>query len=433
MVFLTALLVRIIYSLAAPAIYFNVDTEGYYTLGTAFFSHPSLQTFVTPYRTPLSGIFLNAVMSLVGVGGAPYGSPAFVRGAQYVVITQMFIGALALTAFWRALRHFLPQKARVLFGVFLLLNVLVIGWEHTLMTEGLAISISLFMTAVLLRMLDKPSGKKFALFWGLFAFGFLSRPSFMIYPIATIPFVAWYYRKQARIVFLTCVTLAAATIVPLAYARINYNTVNYFGVLFEGDIVVLGRILEFNIPVESAKDNTYFYTMVQNARAAGVTATGFQLLGWSDPAIWDKPYRFVQLQKFNRTVILHNLPLYITRAAATVPEMLLEVCDFIRVPRTNILWALQMLYGYAQYATLAIPLIWVPVFIVFLVNPTRWNAVVAITGTIAMSQIVLTALVVYKDIAGQYGRVLSIVQPHMYLFLFLCALTCLRIYRKHQI
>lgn len=70
--------------------------------------------------------------------------------------------------------------------------------------------------------------------------------------------------------------------------------------------------------------------------------------------------------------------------------------------------------------------------IVFIVKPTRWHAVIALIGTIAMSQIILTALVVYKDVGGQYGRVISVVRPHLFLFLFLCVATIIRAYRKRR-
>lgn len=437
-VFLVALMVRILYSLAAPTIYFNVDTEGYYGLGMNLFSHPSIQTLVTPYRTPVSPVFLNTVMYLVGVGGAPFGSPAFLWGAQFVVAIQMVIGAIAFTALYHVLARLLPGRARQLFVVFLLFDVFVIGWEHTLMVEGLAISVSLSITAVLLHILLAPTGKKFALFWFLFAFGFFLRPSFIVYPIATLPLIAWYFRKKARVVFWICVTLAAATAVPLAYARINYTNYNYFGIQFVGDIDVLGRILGFNIPIESAKNYTYFYTTVSDSRTRNFIPTGFQFLNQYDPDIWGKTDRFVELQAFNQTVILHNLPLYVGKAIATIPEILLEICDFTLVPPaspyllTRIVWLLQRVYGYTQYVTLIVPFFWILTTIVFVVKPTQWNTMVALIGTIAMSQIILTALVVYKDIGGQYGRVLSIVKPQLFLFLFLCAVTCIRLYRKRQ-
>jgi hypothetical protein len=230
--------------------------------------------------------------------------------------------------------------------------------------------------------------------------------------------------------------------IPLGYAKMNDINYHYFGIQFVGDIDVLGRILELRIPIESAKNDTYFYTAVQDSRAGGAgTPTGFQLLGRYDPGIWGKTYRFVELQAFNRTVILHNLPLYVVKAVGTIPEILLEVCTYTLVPSaggnflTRIVWVLQQAYGYAQYLTLAVPFLWIVMIMLFIVQPTRWNTCTAITGTIAVSQIVFTALVVYKDVDGQYGRVLSIVQPQMYLFLFVCAITGLRAYRtkNHKI
>lgn len=438
-VFIGALLVRIIYSLAAPAIYFNVDTAGYYDVGMNLFRHPSLQALITPYRTPVYPVFLNAVMHILGVGGTAFASPAFVWGGQFIIAIQMIIGAIAFTALYQVLARILPKRARLLFAGFLLFDVFVVGWEHTLTTEGLAISVSLGITTVLLHILLAPTGKKFTLLACLFAFGFLLRPSFIIYPIATLPLVAWYFRKNGRLVLWACVTLAATSLVPWGYTRINYTNYNYFGIQFVGDINVLGRILEFTIPIESAKTNAYFYTTVQDSRTTTNIIQPFRFLEYYDFNIYGKIYRFIELQAFNRTVILHNLPLYVGHAISTIPEILLEVCNFTLVPPestnllTRIVWVLQQAYGYAQYATLAVPFLWIVMIIVFLAKPTRWNTITALIGTIAMSQIVLTALVVYKEVDKQYGRVISVVRPHLFLFLFLCGITAVRAYRKRKV
>jgi hypothetical protein len=431
--FFAALTVRVLYAIAAPAIYFNVDTSGYYGLGVNLFAHPSLQTLITPYRTPVYPIFLNAIMYIAGVGGSTFGSPTFLTGVAVVVAIQMLIGAIAFTAFCLVLTRLIPNRTRLLFSTFLLFDVFVIGWEHTLMTEGLAISVSLAITTVLFHMLLGPTRKKFMLLWLLFAFGFLLRPSFIVYPIATLPLVAWYFRKRARTVFLACITLAAAAIVPLAYAGINYAQTGYFGIQFVSDIDVLGRILGFTIPVASAKQYTYFYTTVIDSRKKDVVIpTGFQFLDQYDPSIYGKVYRFVELQAFNKTVILHNIPLYVTKAMGTIPEILLEVCDFTRVPAsspfipTSVVWVLQQLYGLVQYATLAVPFLWIVTGSIFLIKPSRWNTLIALIGTIAMSQIVLMALMVYKDVGGQYGREISVIRPQMFLYLFLCGISALK-------
>jgi hypothetical protein len=437
-VFISALLVRIIYSIAAPSICLN-DTGGYYNIGMNLFQHPSLQALIMPYRTPVYPIFLNAVMYILGVGGTEFSSPSFLWGAQVVVAIQMVIGAIAFTVFYQILARLLPKRTHLLFTICLLFDVFVIGWERTLMTEGLAISVSIGITTVLLHILLAPSGKKFILLGCLFVFGFLLRPSFIIFPIATLPLVAWYFRKNGRLVFWACVTLAATSAVPLVYARINYANYNYFGIQFVGDINVLGRILELNIPIESAKTNTYFYTTVKDSRTTTNIIQPFRFLEYYDVNIYSKIYRLIELQAFNQTVILHNLPLYLVKTMGTIPEVLLEVCDFTLVsPKTtnlltNIVWMLQQGYGYAQYATLVIPFLWIFMSIVFVIKPTRWHAIVCLIGTIAMSQIVLTALVVYKDADRQYGRLTSVVRPQLFLFLFLCAVSFVRMYQKRRI
>lgn len=437
LVFLAAILVRIVYSLGAPAIFYNVDTEGYYNIGMNLFTQPSLRTLITPYRTPVYPIFLNTVMQMTGAGGAEYGSSEFLRGAQVVIIIQMLIGAIAFTSFYKVLSEYLTGRLRLFYVIFLLLDVLVIGWEHTLMTEGLAVSISIFITCTLLQLLRTPSNRRFIFLWLLFTLGFLLRPSFIVYPIATLPILGWFYRKQARVVLSVCIVLACAAIVPLTYARVNYGNHGYFGIQYVGDIDVLGRILEFHIPVESAKNNTYFYTTVMDNRSSENITNAFRFIEKYDFDIYSKPYRFVELQSFTRTVVGNNIPLYVGKALGTIPQILLEVCDFIRIAPSSpyaltfIVGFLQQAYGWAQYATLLVPLVWVPIGIMFLLKPTRWNTFMFLIGTIAMSQVILTSLVVYKDIGGQYGRVLSVIQPHLYLFLLVSSITILRAYRKH--
>ena len=413
-IFLAALFTRALYVILVPAVYFNVDTEGYYNMGTNFLTHPSLASFVTPYRTPLYGLFLHL-------------------GAPIVVAIQMLAGAITFTLFCHIISRFLPKKIFPFYCLFFLFDVLIIGWEHTLMTEGLAISLSLGITTVLLHILLAPTGKKFVLLGFLFTLGVLLRPSFSVFPLATLPIIAWYFRKSARVVFWACATIAAASLISLLYARANYKNYGYLGMQFGGDIVTLGRILEFEIPVESAKKYTYFYTAVTNMRATDKLTNPFRFLDYYDFAVYGKPYRFVELQAFNRTVILHNLPLYITKALSTIPEILLEVCEFIRVPAPSVIGLLQRVYGSAQYATLAVPFLWTLAAVLFCMKPTRANTLTALIGSIATSQIVLTALVLFKDIGQQYGRVLSVVSPHMYLFLLLCAITCVNLFRNHRI
>jgi hypothetical protein len=253
-----------------------------------------------------------------------------------------------------------------------------------------------------------------------------------------LPLIAWYFRKNGHVVLLACLTLATLAVIPLTYARINYNNYAYFGIQFGGDIAILGRILELNIPIDSAKNNTYFYTTVNNSRANNNITMPFRFLEQYDPDIYGKPYLLVQLQKFNQTVIFHTFPQFVMWGMGTIPKVLLEVCDFILVSPANtnllthIVWRLQQVYGYAQYVTLAVPFLWILMGIVFLIKPTRWNTVAALTGTIAMSQIILTALTMYKDIGGQYARIISLVRPHLFLFLFICAVTFVRTYTKKR-
>jgi hypothetical protein len=346
-------------------------------------------------------------------------------GAQLTIIIQMMIGALAFTVFCQVLSRFLKKRPLVVCIVFLLFDVWVVGWERTLLTEGLAISVSLVITAMILQILLQPTAKKFLVFFFLFTFGFLLRPSFILIPLASLPILAWHFRKQTRVVWYAIITLLAMVAVPAVYTTLNNIQFHYPGIQYVGDIDVLGKILEFHVPIDSAKNTAYFYTTVTDSRKTTNITMPFRFLERYDPAIYDKPYRFVQLHAFNQTVLQHTFPLYVVRSMGMIPEILLEVCDFTRVSATHpnfitkSVWVLQQVYGVAQYLTLLVPIVWLVSGSIFFVKPTKWNTLVFLIGTLAMSQIILTALTVYKDIGGQYGRVISIVRPHEFLLLFL--------------
>lgn len=397
--FSLALLVRILYGISAPTIIYGPDSSGYYSIGKEM-------VLVHPYRTPLYPFFIHAVFYSMGLGNIAEGAPGFDRALAVVVAIQMIIGAAAFAIFARSINKWL--------ALFLVFDVFTFGWERSILTEGLAVSFMLITTAVLFHILQKPTKQKFIILFILFTLGFLLRPALLTIPIAALPILAWHFRKKTPVVMYSIVTLVCFLLVPLTYAQINKAVSGYNGIQIVGDIDILGRILETKLPIDSAKQYEYFYTTVRDYQTKNLTPHPFRFLEFYDPNIYGKMERFNELHRFNQTVILNNSPAFLLNMVKNITNVLLEINMFTPAPPL-----LKALYGNMQYLTLLIPFLWIVEMLFWLKKPTRERSVIMLLGTIVMSQILLTAAVVYKDYGGQYQRLLAPIRPQMFLFLIL--------------
>jgi hypothetical protein len=426
-VFAIALAVRGLYAIGAPAIIYGPDSSGYYSIGENIFTHPSFKTMIHPYRTTLYPFFINAVFYSIGLGGVAEGSPAFTRGLQAVVVIQMIFGAASFAIFYQTIKRWIPEILHRLLGMFILLDVFAFGWERSILTEGIAVSLLLVITAALFHTIRTPTRRSFVVLFFLFTLGFFLRPAFLTIPIATIPILAWHFRKKPVVIVSSLITLIGFLIVPITYAQINGIESGYKGIQIVGDIDILGRILEERLPIEPARDYHYFYTTVRDYETKNLTAHPFRFLEYYDPYIYEKMDRFNELHGFNQTVIFHALPQFLTKAVINIPEVLLEVNIFTQVKPsktntlTTIVWAIQQVYGDIQSLTLLVPFIWAVEILVWLKKPTGAHTLTILLGTMVMSQILLTAAIVYKDYGGQYQRIISVIRPQMFVFLFLSA------------
>jgi hypothetical protein len=400
--FVLALAVRIGYAAISPNIIYGPDSSGYYGIGKEMFAHPALNTIIHPYRTPLYPFFVNAVFYSLGIGGTAEDSPVFNQGLQAIVVIQMILGAGAFALFAASIN---PWIALVL-----VFDVFTLGWERAVLTEGIAVSLVLVVTAVLMRTLASPTTRKFILLFILFSLGFLLRPALLTLPVAVLPILAWHFRKKSKVVLSCVVTLVSFLLVPLLYMQLNRIGTGYTGIQIVGDIDILGRILETRLPVESARGTGYFYDTVKDYETKNLTYHPFRFLEYYDPGIYQKTYRFNELHRFNQTVILHELPQFLTNMITNVPEVLLEVNAYTWAPPGS---------KAVQYVTLIVPFLWVITLIQWLAHPTRDRTLIALLGTMVMSQVLLTAAVVYKDEGGQYQRLLSVIRPQMFLFIIL--------------
>lgn len=434
-IFALALLVRVLYGVGSPRVIYTSDSLGYYNLGARMIARPSLRTVINPYRTPLYPLFVQAVFYATGAGGSSIGSLQFARGVRAVIWVQIIIGAAAFAIFWQSVRRWLSPRSQLPVYCFLLLDVLTFAWERSLLTEGIGVSLVLVTTGALLSALTSPTKRAFVSLLILFAAGFFLRPALLTVPISSLPVIAWYFRKNKRVLTMTILLFIGFLTIPVVYAQINRIQYGYNGIQTVNDINLLERIIETKTPVDGGKEYPYFYNAVINYEINNGNPHPLQLLKFDDPDVGSTMYRFTMLQQFNQAVIAHTIPLFVENAIRNIPDVLLQIYEFppVRPGTTNVaatgVWALQQIYGSIQFTTFFVFVLWIFCVSVFLVKPNKSRAVAALLGTVAVGQILLVAATVYHETGANYGRLIAVIRPQMFLFLFLGTLQSIELLR----
>lgn len=412
---------RFLFAALQPEPLISADSYGYYNLGRQMLREPSLSTWVSEFRTPVYPLFVASIARLSGVGEAALGSFGFRSAGQLIAAVQAAIGIFGVLVFYLSLLGLgIKQKVAVGLSGAVAADVLLFARERSLLTEGVAITSLIITFYLFVQTLQKPTNVHFFYLLLSYAFNFLLRPAFIIVPLVSLPFTVFYHRNL-RVATAALVSLALYLLVPAAYAGLNQTFHRYAGIQHVGDIDLLGRILQFNLSVESAKETSpYFYKIVTDYRRRGEkVSTPFVFLDRYDPGIYTNTARMNELQAFDRTVLGNNLSTYLTTALSEIPAVILNADTVVSVgpagnnPLSQFFWVLQEFYRALHWLIILV----IPLYPLALVRafkkPTLENTLLAALGTLILAQIILTSLVVYED----YGRMLSVIVPEVYLFL----------------
>jgi hypothetical protein len=186
------------------------------------------------------------------------------------------------------------------------------------------------------------------------------------------------------------------------------------------NIVMLGKILDFELPIEAAKDETFFYQAVADYRQKKLEKNPFRFMEHVDILSEEKLPLIIKLKDFDRKVILPNLSTYLWRSVCQIPGALLDTSEKIILlpPKTSLtadfFRGLFLFYKYLQYLFF-LTAIFAPLsFYQFLQKPNFQSAFLSILATISLYQIVFSVFFGYAE----FGRLISPAQPVMYLFSF---------------
>ncbi|MEK7577251.1 MAG: hypothetical protein AAB492_01365 [Patescibacteria group bacterium] len=127
-----------------------------------------------------------------------------------------------------------------------------------------------------------------------------------------------------------------------------------------------------------------------------------------------------ELQGFTRSVVLGNLPSYVTDAFATIPSAMTDVSPFIKISDDSIVFLHIFFSGLLIFYRTLLPFTLVALFLypiamyLFIKEKSTKRILLATLGSVILCQIFLTVLVVYKE---DYGRLFASIQPLLFVFI----------------
>jgi hypothetical protein len=417
-----AVVIRVLFASYQPKpIIDPADSVGYYSLGVQMIEHPTLKNLISEFRTPLYPVFLASIAKLSGFNGEDIFSSGFERAGNTIMGIQQVLGVVGIILFiFFLVQMGFSNRNIFVFSILTALNIFVFYWERSLLTEGLATTTLLISLALFAYTLKTPNTKNFILLWLSYAVNFLLRPAFVILPLVTLPFLFLALKKRTEKIKVIVIILFSC-LVPALYIAGNSVYHNYRGIQHVGDIDMLGRILEFNTPINAGKTYKYFYEIVTDYRSHKGDLHPFRFINTYGISMYTNTVRMNELQSFTRSVVLHNLPSYATNAISTIPQAMTVVNSSIIKISDESIFPLGLFFSglvkfyraLLPFNFLVFPLYPAAIYLFFRKKSTKRTLLVTI-GSIAVSQIFFTVFIVYKD---DYGRLFGSIQPLLLVFI----------------
>jgi len=420
LVLVFAVVIRILFSVNQPNALMGADSVGYYQLGTEMLQNPSPETVINEFRTPFYPLFLASISTLSGFNGPDIFSQLFEPVGKRISDIQSVLGIIGVILFISLLLRMGFSNTYILILSLLTAgNILVFYWERSLMTEGLATTTLLMSLVLFAHALKIPTTKNYVYLWISYVINFLLRPAFILLPFVTIPFLFLAVKKQTEKTKIIIMFLVSF-LIPLIYVAGNSVYHGYRGIQHVGDIDALGRILELNIPVDGGTSYTFFYENVEDYRRRGGGFDAFRFIDYYDPSIYTNTARLNELQAFTQKIILHNLPLYTTKALSTIPQALTDRSPYIEIVKGPVFHLYMFFSGLFELysATLPFALFVFPLYPIALYLVIRKKSIkrilLAAIGSVIICQICVTVFVVYRL---DYGRLFAPLLPLILVFI----------------
>jgi len=308
-------------------------------------------------------------------------------------------------------------------SLFLSLNVYVYPLEHAIMTDSLASSFLIVISYLLVRLVRHPTRITYVLFGILSTTGWLLRPNLLLVPLITLPLLL-LVKTNRKYMHMNLCTFSASLLLPIVFVFLNATYHGYTGISQINEINLLGRILEFNLPVDAGKRYTTYYNAVLENRITGGPTMPYRFLDTYAPLTYTNTKRMNELQQFDRAVIANNFSTYIIRALSFIPNIFSDGPPLLGID-TNKTTGLAGIYAFLWHLYRSMWHLGYLLFLLFPIailsyvrKPSLHSMIAILLGIISLTQLLVIVLFDYYD-PGQYARLSSVIQPQVYLFIFI--------------
>jgi hypothetical protein len=414
--------IRWLYYIHAPGIWVNEDTYSYFEEGAIMIKN---RIPVGVYRTPVYSLFIHLVMFLYGKPEAPILSWDFFKAMEYTFYIQSILGVLSILILFKSLLILkLKPLYSFLFSLFTAFNIIVFSWDRLLLTESFAVFMLIVNLFFLVRIIRTPKIMDFIFLFILFILTVMLRPIYIAFPVLPLIVLTVYYfrQKNLRPIIYIFIMLILYFLILFSYFRENYRLNKVFGLSWASDITVFGKILSFDLPIENAKSEKFFYDLVTDYRNKNLEKNPFRFLEYANLVYAPLQPKQQQMKAFNGKVLASSYPQYFIKSLFLIPQALTETSEKIvlmapsKSPASRIFNVLFQVYKTLQYLFfLIIPFTLISLYL-FLKKSSRENTVLLILSFISLYQIIFAVLFGYAE----FGRLICPAQPLMYLFIFLC-------------
>lgn len=378
-----------------PQVILTPDSFGYYETGQRLYQ---AKISVDASRMPIYPLLITLPAYLSGRINTPAESPVFYKDMRLIVYLQLFIAVFSLGILYRLLYLAGLNKnyAFTFTMLALLLNTFSFASERYILSESLTASWLIITVYFSYLLLKKYTSKNLILLFFLLVFGFFLKPFYTLFPFLILGFVNIYHR-QRKVLFSSLIILAVFTLVVFSWQKLNWQFYQYRGISRISDYNLLGVILVRNLNIENAKNNPLYPSVVEY-KQQNRELTPFRLMESVDYNYYKNTGLVNRMQQFNRQVIFADLPQYVIKSLAAIPQA-----------QTENLKPLSFL-----------TLIVIPGFIWQIFEFWRKKELIVafylLIGAVSCYQIILTVFFSY----GEFGRLLSPAWPFIYLFSFYC-------------
>jgi hypothetical protein len=415
-IILFASVIRLYTFVLFPGYFTLSDTVSYYLTAQSFVEK---HTIIDPWRVPVYPLLIAGVYALNGVpmtGETPQGTFTY---ALWDIRVMQHLGGIALLIllFLLLVRLGISKLWAGIFCLFTAWNLTLLVDEMHVATEALAALWLIGTLYLAVRCMERFVWWRYAVLGVLFVFGVFLRPNYVLFPFLVVPFIVWRHWKR-KIFIYSIILLAIYSAFLLLYSQANYAMHAYRGISRISDVNMLGKILQYRLPLDQLQDATGIEGIVKKFIAD---------YGLIDP--WQVYIRNVQLydsslatpmSRFVWNVIMHNIGTYLWRPLLDIPAALMEMSDALYgFYKTNFFgkWGniFINIYHYLQLTTYAI-FIAIPVFTV---DALRKKSVRNI-GFLLLTMTGVYHVIFYVYFAySEYGRLLSPAQPILFLVSFM--------------